>query len=307
MISVIVLVRNARQLAALCLQSLLLSSDALSRAGGGVEFILADDFSDAERGIIPLFQEFRASTTHPVTIIRYARHQHYTHALAYALSAARGDYVLFISHDMILTPACVEALMDAVRHDDRIGIIRPTSQHMDYARALTVVPPQPLRTVEEVINFSAQVRTDHAGELVDVPMLIGDAMLIRRAVLDRVGVLDTRFFGFMADIDFGLRAARAGFRIVVSRGAWLHHEGNGAGKEIAATGGRSVQEHGSEMVGQAKSAYEKFRRKWGEQNLPPHFREMRREHFERLHALERPAADEYQPPLALSSGIAEVL
>jgi GT2 family glycosyltransferase len=58
-------------------------------------------------------------------------------------------------------------------------------------------------------------------------LLTGDVMLVKRAVLGRVGVMDSRLFGSVGDMDIGLGAQRAGFRLVCATGVWLYHEGAG--------------------------------------------------------------------------------
>ena len=309
-ISVILLTRNAPTLAGAALDALLASADALhAAAGDGVRFVIADDHSDERFDISQLLRKFKSQCErqgHAATCIVYREHQHYTHALARAMSLAisRSDGpILFVSHDMILTPPCVATLIELAA-DPTIGIIRPTSEHMDYARALTVAPPRPPRGFEDVAAFAGEMRQRAQGRAIDVPILIGDAMLVKRAVIERIGIYDTRFFGFMADIDYGIRSRRAGFGVVVAPGAWLHHEGNGAGKELAAAGGRSVEENGREMLAQARAAYELFRQKWNLE-LPADLRELRRAHFEALHALPPPTpADDYVPPIPFTPDVA---
>ena len=299
MINVIVLIRNATHLATTCLQSLLACRDALRR-GGEIEFVVIDDHSDADRGIADLLKEFRAAATDASTrLLRFHRQMHYAHGLAYGLSIARGESVLFISQDMVLAPECVEELFDCAAHD-AAGIIRPTSEHMDWAKSFVQIPPTPPQSFGDVAAFSAEIRQRFRGDVTPWPMLIGDAMLIRRSVIDRIGVLDTRFYGFMADIDYGIRLHRAGFRHTIARGAWLHHEGGGTAKESG-----DALAKGEGLLRLVETAYAQFREKWGTENLPPHFRDMKREHFERLHALPPSVADAPVPPLPITPDIAE--
>jgi len=170
------------------------------------------------------------------------------------------------------------------------------------------LPPPATETFNDVAAFAQQVRDQHGGEAVDWPMLIGDAMYVTRAAIDRIGVFDTRFYGFMSDIDYGIRLHRAGFRHVIARGAWLSHEGNGTAKATAAAGGMDVRQQGQAMLDLVAAAYEQFRLKWGFENFPPHFREMRRHHFDALHAMpgELPG-DGFQPSLKLNDDVAEVV
>jgi O-antigen biosynthesis protein len=305
MISVVVLFREARQFAASCLQSLRDCAATLDRCGGGAEYILIDDASAPDRAIVPQLLEFRAAVAPAcVEVIRFNQQMHYAHGLAYGLSLARGERVLFVSHDMMLAPACVEELVGCMDGDPGIGVVRPVSQHMDWARSFIVGPASRLRSAAELANFSNAVRQDNGGTFVDWPMLIGDAMLVSRLALDKVGVFDTRFYGFMADVDFGLRVNRAGLRHGIARGAWLHHEGNGTSKELAGSGGPPVEEAGRRMVEEVRVAYEKFRQKW-DPSLPLQFKELRRAHFEHLLKVPPLAGGEYQPPLELTDQIAQ--
>jgi hypothetical protein len=292
-ICVVVLFRNAPQLARACLQSIQHSFN-----GSDPSFLFVDDHSDPALGVTSLLADFRKSVAPAeVRIIRFARQMHYTHGLAYALSLAPGDRdVLFISHDMQLTADCAAVLNDVAQSDAAIGIVRPISEHMDWAKAFVRRPPEPL----DIAAFSASVRAEQGTSSTDWPMLIGDAMLIRRSVIDRIGVFDPRYFGFMGDIDYGIRTRRAGFRHVIAPGAWLHHEGAGTAKEAA-----DELAKGEGMKRLVESAYEKFRQKWGEAHLPPHFRDMRREHFDALHALPPMPADAKITPLQLTPDIGE--
>jgi GT2 family glycosyltransferase len=53
--------------------------------------------------------------------------------------------------------------------------------------------------------------------------LTGDAFLVTRRVLERIGTFDPLFYGYFADIDFGIRACCAGFRLVLARGGFAYH------------------------------------------------------------------------------------
>ena len=311
MTSVIVLTRNAPGLARLCLQSLLASMPALTRNGNPPEFILADDHSDGAHAVAPVIRDFRdalrASGDHSVRAMRFRRQVHYAHGLAYTFSLARGDEIFFLSHDMIVTPHCIDELRAVAAGNSQIGILRPSSPHMDWAGAVKFVPPQPPHSIEDVFAISARVREHHRGETTDWPMLIGDAMWVRREVIDRIGVFDDGFYGFWADIDYGVRLHRAGFRHAIARGAWLHHEGNGAAKEAALSGGKPLVQNQTEMLARVNAAYERFRQKW-DQTLPPHFRDVKRQHLDRLNAPPpSPAASDYQPPIEPPADLVEEL
>ena len=104
---------------------------------------------------------------------------------------------------------------------------------MDYAERTTLDAPFPIRDMAAVNRFSKLVRQRFGLDRTPWDILIGDAMLVQRRVIDAIGVPDMRFFGFMADIDYGIRAQRAGFLLPIAHCAWLHHPGQGHVREAA--------------------------------------------------------------------------
>lgn len=48
----------------------------------------------------------------------------------------------------------------------------------------------------------------------DTMFVTGCSMMIKRSVIEAIGMLDDRFYLYLEDLDFGLRAKKAGFRLV---------------------------------------------------------------------------------------------
>jgi GT2 family glycosyltransferase len=310
MLSVVLLARNTRNGVTLCLQSLVQTIAALGLPAGEVEYVLIDDFSDAESEIVGLFRSLRTSVApSSVQIVRFTSHRHYAYGLAVGLSLARGENVLFVSHDMVVPPACVRTLLAAVQSDPRVGIARPVSQHMDGESQLLIKPPPgtPLRDTNEVAAFSRFVARYHGLRIFEPALLIGDAMLITRACIDRIGVFDTRFFGFMGDVDYGVRARRSGFTFVTAPGAWLHHEGSGFRKDTARAAGTEAEKQLADQISaDAAAAWQLFRQKW-DPTLPAAGRKLTAAQVKHLY--EAPPASQFdmrQAPIAIDPVVCEV-
>jgi hypothetical protein len=107
-------------------------------------------------------------------------------------------------------------------------------------------------------------------------------MFVRREVLEKIGGMDPRFYGYWADLDYGVRVQRAGWRHGIAAGAWLHHSGSASGLEDLPPPEEARRRH-EEMTRDSTAAYQLFRRKWGEHLLPaemgqldaPHLRSLR--------------------------------
>src|SRR6185437_9594836 len=57
----------------------------------------------------------------------------------------------------------------------------------------------------------------------DQVVLLGTALLIRRRLIEAIGVFDPQFFAYVEDVDYCLRSVAAGFRnVAVSDAVVLH-------------------------------------------------------------------------------------
>ncbi len=305
MLSIILASHNTGRLTAQCLASLLRVTRAMP--GTPMEFVLIDDASEPLHRITDLFRDFRRELPAETRVVslRFHQQQHYNAALAHGLSVAKGDALLFVSHDMMPTAEYVTKLLTVAASNPSIGVVRGTSPHVDGLPQHVVPLPFPIRDFGDLESF-ARLVSEHGGlEWVEDDLLIGDSMLITRAVIDKIGVFDTRYYGLLGDVDFGLRAQRAGFKTVCAKGAWLWHEGAGAAKEIHAVTPQDPALVAQRQQGMIRAAYVLFREKW-DAAMPPEYPGIGHMDFARLRGLP-PLSDggEYQPPLAPDPSVCE--
>ncbi len=260
MLSIIVPARNGHDFTSSCLRSLLHSVTRLNLA---CEFILIDDASPPEERILEAFHQHRRNAArHTTKIVRSRKHQHYTGAFSIGLHLATRDIIFFVSNDMYVTPTFLEALLLVSALSPAFAIVRGTSNHCDSHPEHQVMLPRPIETYGDIERFSRELFSSNACRFAEDKVLSGDAVLLKRALLERIGVLDLRFFGYFGDIDYGLRARLAGFKLVCAKGAWLYHEGGGHVKREMALSGSGIEEQYARRMAMVGSAYQAFRRKW---------------------------------------------
>lgn len=258
--SIIVPARNHAQFTATCLGTILYSVSRLKLA---CEFILIDDASDPEERILDIFRDHRAKATgHDCKIVRSNKHQHYSGVFSIGLTQATRDLIFFISNDMITTPSFFEGLLLVSSLSRDFGIVRGTSNYTDSHPEHQIAPPQPLKTYPDIENFSRAQLASHGCAYVEDKLLSGDAILVKRALVERIGVLDLRFFGYFGDLEYGMRAQLAGFKLVCAKGAWLYHEGAGHLKGQAQAKGVPYSELHAKRMALVDAAYQEFRAKW---------------------------------------------
>jgi len=272
LLSIIVPARNSAADTSVCLASIGHSLATLQLA---CEIVLIDDASDPAEKLIELFLQHRAAAPqHEFIIARSRRHQHYTGVFSIGLHLARGDNAVFVSNDMVITPSFLTALLGVSALSADFGIVRGTSNYVDSHPEHTVKAPSELRTYKDIENFSRQVLDRNGLAHTEDRELSGDAVLIKRSVLDRIGVMDQRFFGYFGDIDYGARAHVAGFKLVCAKGAWLFHKGAG---HIKADREGAEAAFGRRMA-LVETAYKEFREKW-DRKLPGTYAELKSRDF----------------------------
>jgi GT2 family glycosyltransferase len=200
-----------------CLESLRLS------ATGDYELILIDDRSPDDGAIRRLFRAVRDSR--PATrIFEFTENQEYTGSVNAVLSHATGRYVLFISNDIYVTPDYLRTLLEVARANPRMGILRGSANFVDNGLAThNLAVKEPITDLPGLFRASATCAQQFGHAALPDPFLVGDAFLVSREVIDRIGTFDPLFYGYFGDPDFGLRARIAGFETVLLQGAFAFH------------------------------------------------------------------------------------
>jgi GT2 family glycosyltransferase len=134
------------------------------------------------------------------------------------------DYLLLLNNDTEVAADLLSKLVAVGESDPRIGAVGPKIYYFDHANVIWSGggavdgrgQPRHLRENEVDSGFDEQVE--------DVDYVTGCAFMVKRAVVERVGVLDERFFIYFEETEWCSRIKRAGFRIVYVPQAQMWHK-----------------------------------------------------------------------------------
>jgi GT2 family glycosyltransferase len=192
-------------------------------AEGDFELILVDDCSPDQGLTRAQFLDTRRE--HPNTrVFSFTRNLEYSGSLNCILSHASGRHVLFLSNDIFVTPAYLREMLGVADADPRNGIVRGCANFVDNGLSTHNVQTRPIANAGDLFAAGEDIAARWAGQTLGDDFLTGDAFLVSRPVLDRIGTFDPLFYGYFADHDFGIRACSAGFRQVLARGAFAFHQ-----------------------------------------------------------------------------------
>lgn len=131
------------------------------------------------------------------------------------------DRIWLMDDDVVPAPDCLavlvahdESCLMAVREDLSGRLVEKAALHFDLRRPHAIRPKR------------ASVETEYADrsampERVEIENVAFEGFMVHRRVIDVIGLPDPAYFIFYDDVDFAVRARRAGFRIWAIRDAVL--------------------------------------------------------------------------------------
>ncbi|MBI4457435.1 glycosyltransferase family 2 protein [Candidatus Uhrbacteria bacterium] len=148
---------------------------------------------------------------------------------------AKGRYVLIMNPDITVRPGAIDDMMAYMEAHADIGVLGPRLVHPDgsidmscYRYPTPLIPAYrrtPLGKLpagRKALSRYLMDDFDHR-ETREVDWLLGAVLLVRRSAIDKVGLLDERYFLYFEDTDWCRRFWKAGFRVVYYTGVEMVH------------------------------------------------------------------------------------
>ena len=132
--------------------------------------------------------------------------------------------MLLLNNDVVVTTGWLGRMLRALRGGDAgIGLVGPRSNFVSGPQQIEVA----YDNIAELDGFAWDFGKAQNGVMVEVSRLVGFCLLIKREVIDAIGLLDEQFgIGCFEDDDYCLRAIAAGFRAVIAGDSFVHHFGS---------------------------------------------------------------------------------
>ena len=144
----------------------------------------------------------------------------------WGMRQAKGDFIFIVNNDTEITPGLLQTLLDPFYNDNTIGVTSPKIKFFFQPEIIQYAG------FNEMNHFTG--RTSTVGEMqedkgqYDTPGETfgahGCAMMVKKEVIEKVGMFPERFFLYYEEWDWSARIRKAGYKIWYTSNATIFHK-----------------------------------------------------------------------------------
>ncbi len=161
--------------------------------------------------------EFVTKNYSDVIIIKLNQNKGYAEPNNIGARLAKGDYLLFLNNDTIVTPEFISEMIKVSEKDETIAM----------CQSLLLKPDGSVDSSGDFIDEIGVVYNSKtkSNEIREISSARGASMLVRKKVFEELGGFDEKFFVSFEDVDLGWRAWIMGYRVVMVPKSIVYHSG----------------------------------------------------------------------------------
>jgi len=170
-----------------------------------------------------------------VKLIRLKTNSGYTAGNNIGLKIATGKYIMILNPDITALQGTIENMYKFLQQNDKVGMVGPklinpdgTTQYSCYRFPKWHIPilrrtvlgklPQAKKSLKSYLMMDWDHNSDRSVE-----WLLGACEMIKSEALEKVGVMDERFFMYFSDVDWCRRFWQTGYEVYYLATAEMVH------------------------------------------------------------------------------------
>lgn len=144
--------------------------------------------------------------------------------IRYALEKG-ADYILLLNNDTAVEPSFLKELVKVGESEEKIGILGPVIYYYKSDKIwFAGGKVNWLYTKGEHIQETRNLLRRQAGKIQDTNYITGACLLIKKEVIKKIGLMPEEYFLYLEDVDWCLRARKAGYKCVLVPKAKIWHK-----------------------------------------------------------------------------------
>lgn len=154
--------------------------------------------------------------------------------IRYALRIFNPDYILLLNNDTIVDKKFLGEMVNTGENDENIGIVGPKIYYYDEPETIWCIGGKISWKLARGIHIGTnEIDNEQYEEEKEFDYVSGSAFLIKKEVLEEVGLMDKNFFLYFEETDLSLRASIKGYKSVYSPKAKVWHKVSQSGGGIS--------------------------------------------------------------------------
>lgn len=139
------------------------------------------------------------------------------------IKVSTGDNILLLNNDTVVGFNWLDNMLKGLYSDDKIGAVGAVSNNCPNYQSISTN----YNTIEEMFEFSKKYNISNPELWEQKIKLIGFCMLIKKNIIDEIGLLDEVFTpGNFEDDDYSFRIIKAGYKLLLCKDTFVHHYGS---------------------------------------------------------------------------------
>ncbi len=135
------------------------------------------------------------------------------------------DYIFILNNDLTLKEDCLRRLIAAGEKTPKSGMLAPKVYYYDDPKVINSLGTSiDWFRLRPHLSFCNQIDKGQFKENRDAQILVGCALMIKKRVVEKIGMLDKDFFMLHEEADWCLRSLKAGYRNIVIPEAVAFHK-----------------------------------------------------------------------------------
>jgi len=170
-----------------------------------------------------------------IKFIPFSKNVGYAKVVNTGIRQAQGNYILILNHDIIFTKESISQLLDFIQNNPRVGIVAPqlltfTGQvQKSYFRFPTIGAIVARRTFLGNLQWGKKkiqeflIEEEDPSSIKKIDWVQGSIMITSKEAIEKVGLMDERFWMYLEDADWCRRFWQNGYEVVYLPSAQVSH------------------------------------------------------------------------------------
>ena len=149
-----------------------------------------------------------------VKLIRNEKNLGFTGGTNAGIKESKGELIFLLNDDTIIDPNLLDILIEELESSPQVGIVGPKIYFAGESNKIWFAGGKINWLKGETFHLNKRESKLEDDTKKEVDFITGCALMIKREVVDKIGLLDKKFFAYYEDADWAQKAKKAGYSVI---------------------------------------------------------------------------------------------